>query len=229
MPGRAPWRRTRAALATTAGAEAWSDGIHKTKRLYMYKGEPWRRPDRPLPPNPPPADVEMRWLSAAEWEASPSLLPRPEALIRERFAAGDRCLVIHRRDDAALVYHRWMGTAGSWTDWIGARVVAPDGYALVFDVWAHPDWRRGTLHVAGATAVTRALDDLGLRGVAAGVEAHEIVPFARMYARAGLGFMWPYEVIVWHRAGPLSWHSRAQPDAQLVERCAEVRRRYEEP
>ncbi len=69
--GRAPWRRTRDALATTAGAEAWSGGIHRTKRLYMYKGELWRRPGRPVPPNPPPPDVEMRWLAAAEWERAP--------------------------------------------------------------------------------------------------------------------------------------------------------------
>lgn len=227
--GRAPWHRTREALATTAGAEAWSGGIHRTKHLYMYKGEPWRRAGHLVPPNPPPPEVEMRWLSATDPEGSLSLLPHAEALIRERFADGDRCLVMHRRDNAELLYHLWMGTSGSWTDWIGARVVPPGGYALVFDVWTHPDWRRGTLHIPGATAVTRALDDLGLRGMVAGVEAHEVVPFARMYARAGLGFMWPYEVIVWHRLGPLSWHRRVEPDGQLVERCAAIRRRYEEP
>ena len=227
--GRARWRITWDAPGISADAEAWSGGKHQTKQLYMYKGEPWRRPGRPLPPNPAPPEVEMRWLSAAEWQGTPSLLPHPQALIAERFAEGDRCLVMHRRDDAELLYHLWMGTSGSWTDWIGARIVPPDGYALVFDVWTHPDWRRGTLHIPGATAATRALDDLGLRGMVAGVEAHEVIPFARMYARAGLGFMWPYEVIVWHRLGPLSWHRTVEPDAQLVERCAEIRRRYEEP
>jgi len=171
----------------------------------------------------------MRWLSAAEWERAPALLPRPQTLVRERFAAGDRCLVMRRRDGGELVYHLWLTTAGSWTAWIGARVVPPAGYGLVFDVWAHPDWRRGMLHIPGAAEVARALDDLGLIGMTAGVEHHEIVPFARMYARAGLGFISPYEVLVWHRLGPLSWHRRIRPEAQLVQSCAEIRRRHEEP
>ena len=203
--------------------------IHRTKHLYMYRGEPWRRPGRPVPANPPPPDVEMRWLAAPEWERSPSLLPQPETLVSRRFADGDRCLVIHRRDSGELVYHLWLSTAGAWTEWIGARVVPPAGYALVFDVWTHPDWRSGRLHIPGATEVARSLDDFGLRGMVAGVEEQEVVPFARMYARAGLGYISPYEVIVWHRVGPLSWHRRVAPAEHLVERCAEIRRRYEEP
>lgn len=203
--------------------------IHRTKHLYMYRGEPWRRPGQPVPANPPPPDVEMRWLQAAEWERTPPLLPHPAALVRQRFADGDRCLVIQRRDGGELVYHLWLSRVGAWTEWIGARVVPPDGYVLVFDVWTHPDWRSGRLHIPGATEVARSLDDLGLRGMVAGVEEQEIVPFARMYARAGLGYIAPYEVIVWHRLGPLSWHRRVAPAEQLVERCAEIRRRYEEP
>ena len=204
--------------------------IRETKHLYLYRGEPWRRGgDDPVRANPPPPDVEMRWLSAAEWERSPSLLPRPEEVVSRRYADGGRCLVMQRRDSGDLVYHLWLSTSGAWTDWIAARVVPPDGYALVFDVWAHPDWRRGRLHIPGAAEVARALDDLGLRGMVAGVEEHEVVPFARMYARAGLGSIEPYEVLVWHRLGPLSWHRRAEPGEHLVERCAEVRRRYEEP
>jgi hypothetical protein len=205
-------------------------GIHRTKHLYLYRGEPWRRGgDTAVRANPPPSDVDMRWLSAAEWERSPSLLPIPENVASERFADGARCLVIQRRDGGDLVYHLWLSTAGAWIDWIAARVVPPDGYVLVFDVWAHPDWRRGRLHIPAAAEVARALGDLGLRGMAAGVEEHEVVPFARMYARAGLGFIVPYEILVWHRLGPLSWHRRTQPAAHLVESCADIRRRYEEP
>jgi hypothetical protein len=171
----------------------------------------------------------MRWLEAAEWERTPSLLPRPAALVSQRFADGGRCLVVRRRDSGELVYHVWLSTAGAWTEWIGARVVPPDGYALVFDLWTHPDWRSGRLHIPGATEVARSVDDLGVRGMVAGVEEQEVVPSARMYARAGLGHISPFEVIVWHRLGPLSWHRRVPPGEQLVERCAEVRRRYEEP
>jgi hypothetical protein len=200
--------------------------IYRTKHLYMYRGEP---SGQPVPAHPPPPDVAMRWLEFAEWERTPSLLPHPAALVRQRFADGDRCLVIHRRDTGELLYHLWLSTAGAWTQWIGARVVPPDGYVLVFDVWTHPAWRRGRLHIPGATEVARSIDDLGVRGMVAGVEEQEIVPFARMYARAGLGYISPYEVIIWHRLGPLSWHRRAAPAEQLVERCAEVRRRYEEP
>ncbi len=171
----------------------------------------------------------MRWLSADEWERAPALLPGPEPLVRERFADGGRCLVMQQRDSGALVYHLWLSTAGAWTGWIGARVFPPEGYALVFDVWAHPDWRRGRLHIPGATEVARVLHDDGFGlGMVAGVEVQELDPFARMYARAGLGFIAPYEVLVWHRVGPLSWHRRAPPEAHLIATCAQTRRRYEE-
>ncbi len=205
----------------------------QTWHLYLYRAEiadaPWRRRGEAVPENPPPPEVEMRWLSAAEWESAPSLLPTREAVVRRRFAEGGRCLIMQRRDSGELVYHLWLSTAGAWTDWIGARLVPPDGYGIVFDVWAHPAWRRKMLHVPGASEASRAIYDLGLRGMIAGVEEHEIVPFARMYARAGLGFIAPYEVLVWERLGPLSWHRRTRPGAQLVESCAEIRRRHEEP
>jgi hypothetical protein len=136
---------------------------------------------------------------------------------------------MQRRDDGELVYHLWVSTAPTWTDWIGGVVAPLDGHVLVFDLWAHPDWRRGRLHLAGTAAVARLLNELGLDGMVAGVEEQEIVPYARMYARAGLGFIVPYEVIVWHRDGERSWHDRAQPEAHLVESCADIRRRYEEP
>ena len=208
------------------GAADGAGRIHRTKHLYMYRGH---TPDTPLPAHPPPPEVQMRWLSADEWERAPALLPTPEGVVRRRFADHGRCLVMHHRDTGELVYHVWVSPSGEWTDWIGGRVEPPSGYGLVFDLWAHPHWRRGKLHIPGATEVARVLDELGLRGMVAGVEEHEIVPFARMYARAGLGFISPYEVIVWHRLGPLSWHRRAPPQAQLVERCDEIRRRYEEP
>jgi len=202
-------------------------GMRQTKHLYMYR---WHRPEVPVPGHPPPPEVQMRWLAAAEWERAPSLLPKPAKVVSRRYADGGRCLVMQKRDTGELVYHVWVSTAAVWTDWIGGRVKPPDGYGLVFDLWADPAWRRGRLHIAGAAAVARVADDGGgLRGMVAGVEEHEIVPYARMYARAGLGFISPYEVIVWHRVGPLSWHRRAQPEAHLVESCAEIRRRYEEP
>jgi hypothetical protein len=203
--------------------------IHRTKHLHMYRWEASSRAGRPVPATPPPPEVEMRWLQAAEWERTPSLLPRPAPIVSRRFADGGRCLIIHQRDSGELVYHVWLSTAGAWTDWIGARVVPPTGYALVFDLWAHPEWRTGRLHIPGATEVARSADDLGVRGMVAGVEEQEVVPSARMYARAGLGYIAPYEVVVWHRLGPLSWHRRVPPTEQLVERCAQIRRRYEEP
>ena len=210
-----------------------AEGLRQTWPLYMYRVDAadslWHRRGEPVPANPPPPEVEMRWLSAAEWESGPSLLPAPERLVSQRFTEGGRCLIMKRRDSGELVYHLWVATSGAWIGWIGARVVPPAGYALVFDVWAHPDWRRGRLHIAGATEAARAINDLGLRGMVAGVEEHEVVPFARMYARAGLGFVLPYEVLVWHRLGPLSWHRRLQPGDYLLERCAEIRLRYEEP
>jgi len=201
-------------------------GFRRPKHLYMYR---WHRPAAPVPPHAPPPEVEMRWLPAAEWERSPSLLPKPENVVSRRFADGGRCLVMQHRDSGDLVYHVWISTAAVWTEWIGGRVAPPDGYGLVFDLWAHPDWRRGKLHIAGATEVARMPDELAVRGMVAGVEEQEIVPYARMYARAGLGFIEPYEVIVWHRAGPLSWHRRREPEAHLLERCADIRRRHEEP
>ncbi len=200
-------------------------GFLPAKHLYMFR---WQRPDLPLPAHPPPADVEMRWLSPAEWEAAPALLAKPAEVVSRRFADGGRCLVMQRRDSGELVYHLWVATAPTWTDWIGGIVAPLDGHGLVCDLWAHPDWRRGRLHLPGAAAVTRVHDELGLRGMVAGVEEHEIVPYARMYARAGLGFIVPYEVIVWHRDGERSWHDRAEPEAHLVESCADIRRRYEE-
>ena len=210
-----------------------ASGIRQTWLLYMYRGDladaPWHRRGEPAPANPPPPEVEMRWLAAAEWESSPSLLPTPEYLVGRRFADGGRCLIMQRRDSGELVYHLWLSPAGAWIGWVGARVVPPDGYGLVCDVWAHPAWRAGRLHIPGATEVSRALVDLGLRGMVAGVEEHEVVPSALMYARAGLGFVSPYEVLVWHRLGPLSWHRRALPEAHLLEGCAEIRRHHEEP
>lgn len=208
------------------GDEDRVGGLRQTKRLYMYRGQ---RRVAPLPAHPPPPDVQMRWLAPAEWEAVPALLPRPEPVVSRRFADGGRCLVMQRRDNGELVYHLWLSTAPTWTDWIGAVVAPPDGHGLVFDLWAHPDWRRGRLHLPGTAAVARVLDELGLRGMVAGVEEHEIVPYARMYARARLGFIVPYEVIVWHRDGQRSWHDRAQPETHLVESCADIRRLYEEP
>lgn len=208
-------------------------GLRQTKHLYMFRWEleeaPWRRAAQPVPVNAPPPEVEMRWLSAAEWAASPALLPTPARRVEERFAGGGRCLVMRRRDSGELVYHVWLSTSAAWTDWIGGRVAPPGGYALVFDAWAHPAWRAGRLHIPGATEITRALDELDLPGAVAGVEEREIVLYARMYARAGLGYIAPYEVIVWHRLGPLSWHRRARPGAHLVEGCAAIRRRHEEP
>jgi hypothetical protein len=197
-----------------------------TKHLYMFR---WSPPDAPVPAHPPPADVDMRWLSVAEWERDPSLLPHPEAVPRERFAEDSRCLVMHRRDTGDLVYHVWVTRVGAWTDWIGGRVEPPEGHGLVFDLWAHPDWRRGRLHLPGAAAVARSPGELGLVGMVAGVEEHEIVPYARMYARAGLGFIVPYEVIVWHRDGREPLHDTRRPEAHLLESCAAIRRRYEEP
>lgn len=208
-------------------------GRRQTWRLYLFRGDRadtlWRRRGWPAPSHPPPPEVEMHWLSAAEWERAPSLLPTPERRVRERFGEGARCLIMQRRESGELVYHLWLTTTGAWIGWIGARVAPPEDFALVFDVWADPRWRRGRLHIPGATEVARVIDSLGLQGMVAGVEAHEVVPSALMYARAGLGFMAPYEVILWHRLGPLSWHRRAPPPAHLVERCAEIRRRHEEP
>jgi hypothetical protein len=149
--------------------------------------------------------------------------------VRRRFADGGRCLIMQRRDGGELVYHLWVSRAGAWIGWIGAEVVPPPDYGLVFDVWAHPAWRIGRLHIPGIAQVSRAIDDLDVRGMVAGVEEHEIIPSALMYARAGLGFISPYEVLVWHRLGPLSWHRRARPAAHLIEACADIRRRYEEP
>ena len=200
--------------------------VHRSKHLYMFSLHP---PVTPVPAHPPPSEVEMRWLSAAEWQRCPSLLPKPEEVVRERYADGGRCLVMQRRDGGELVYQVWVSPSAVWTDWIGGPVTPPDGHGIVFDLWAHPAWRRGRLHLPGGAAVIRLHVDLGLHGLVAGVEEHEIVPYARMYARAGLGWVVPYEVVVWHRDGPRSWHDTRQPEAHLVESCEQIRRRYEEP
>lgn len=168
----------------------------------------------------------MRWLPAAEWERSPSLLPTPAELVRRRFDEGARCLVMQARDSGQLLYHLWLSTSGAWIGWIGARVVPPAGCALVFDTWAHHDWRRGRLHMPGACEVGRLVHEEGLTGMVAGVEADELLPSVSMYARPGLGCIAPYEIFVWHRLGPLSFHRSVRPPEQLLRKCADLHRRH---
>ncbi|MCI0749831.1 MAG: hypothetical protein L0Y32_04715 [Nevskiales bacterium] len=204
--------------------------IFATRRLYLYRSDltetGWYRRAAPPPAPALPDGITRQWLTREQWEQTPAVLPTAAARVTERYTEGGRCLILQHAT-AGTVYHLWLSTAGAWMDWIGARITPPSGHGLVFDVWAHPDWRSGTLHRIGAAQACQTLRQLGMQGVAAGVEAHEILPFAHVYARAGLGFIVPYEVRVWHRWIGLSWHRQASAPRQLIEGCAMLRRQYE--
>jgi hypothetical protein len=198
-----------------------------TRRLYLWRCDLTRSAwyaGAPVPAPALPADVRQRWLTRQDWEANPQCLPTDAQRVRERFAAGGRCFVLEHAD-GTLLYHLWVSRAGTWIDWIDARVAPPPNGTLVFDVWTREDRRGGVLHLIGAAQACEAARDWQAPWIAAGVEAHEVLPFARMYAHAGIGLIEPYDVLTWYQLLGFGWHGRAAVPAELRDRTAALGRR----
>ena len=200
------------------------------RRLYLYQCDltetAWYQADKPAPRPALPARLTTDWLKADTWRSCPHCFPFPPEIAQQRFEEHALCYAIWDGDREALIYHLWLSASGSWINWIGARLVPPARHCLIFDAWVHPDWRGHELHLHGAAAVCDGAVALGLPRIIAGVEYHEVIPFARMYARLGLGLIEPYEVLV-HEEGPqISHHHLELPERELVEACCALRRKY---
>lgn len=198
--------------------------------LILVKGDvtrtEWFLAGAPAPHVTTPDNVNMRWLCRDEWESKAEILDRPREIIARRFDRGARCLIGWDETDRRVIYHLWADDKGSHTPWIFRRLEPLDKHLLIFDVWAHPDYRGKNVHWAGAAMSCEEVVRRGLTGICAGLEAHEFLPFATKYASFGLGLITPYASILGFNFFGLKLHFDRPPPEGLCAFSRKLHARY---
>jgi hypothetical protein len=198
------------------------------RKLVVFRSEvltetSWYRRAEPPPIHPLPENIRLRWLEARELSGDACPIARPRRVLDKRLRDNGRCLAGFNVNTGETVYHLWVTTGGAYIDWIFRYLPAPATGALVYDVWADPRWRGGTVHKAGAALAAQEALQLGRTEIWAGVEEHEFFPFAAMYARAGIGIIDAQYFLVGLKLGPLRLHWRRPPPAKALEFSARLR------
>lgn len=203
----------------------------RTRRLLLHRGDfrrcAWYRDRRPPPAPPKPAGLSFTWLEERAWRERPGQVVCAPGLAGQRFAQGGRCLV-GIDEHGATAYEMWVLRGGSWTDWIGALVTPPPGYALFAGAWTRPDHRQKWVMRYGGVLGFAEVVRLGLHGMYAGIEEPQVLRRAERNAKSGLFALEPDRVLVHRQWLGLSWHSSEAPDPELVRACAATVARYPE-
>ena len=186
----------------------------------------WYLDGQPPPHVSVPGHVDMRWLSFADWRADKAILDTPAETVARRFSRGASCLVGWDGQDQRVIYHLWVSERGTYTPWIFKVLEPLAEHLIIFDVWAHPDYRGKNVHWAGASMACEEVVRSGAKGICAGLEAHEFLPFATKYASFGLGLITPYASILGFKLFGLKAHFHRPPPERLCAFGCKLHARY---
>ncbi len=207
-----------------------ASGSVMVRELVMFKSDltrtAWFRNGDSPPQVALPGDLRMRWLPREEWLSKPEILDIPPETVDARYQMGDRCLIGLDTDTGQVVYRLWASEKGAYTGWIFAFVEALPGHILIHDVWAHPDYRGGNLHWAGASLASREAVRCRRPGIYGGFEEYEFLAHAAKYASLGLGLPTPHASLLGIKFFALEMHIRRPPPLALVELSRKLRARY---